>query len=587
VTLSKGSETMEPVAAEYFNWEPDGAQISIHMHLDAVDGIARDVIEGLKTLPRRGLEVGGLLLGHVKRNGDQPNIWIERYQRIPCAHRFGPQFVLDQEDQAAMEDAAADVTEKGELSIVGLYRSNTRPNFQLEEPDFELISRYFTDPNDLILLINPESLFEISAQFYVRAPGGRVQPLGDVFPFRGRALSIISDAEDELVETELAPEPVNVAEPSGPALLREEPVLKEQLPERSRFEEAPREREQPAAISEAPVAVHEQPMERPLEPFMRPKPEHEITPQAPERARRFVADFAPDPADRPMRPLEPRLMPPFAPHNLMDPEPVRSEGHIRKWLPFAGALLLGAGAFWLLVQPGRHETATSGAPVPVSEGARPLGLYIDSGGPVWRISWNPNATALHGARSVQLFVREGEDQNRIELSPADLSTGTYEYRPTGNDVTFRLEVTEGSGRVSAESFRFSRAPATLTGAAPGGSPSPGSGASTALGPAPVAPKQAASPRTTPPRAIHKIAPSVPSSIRPRINGKISIDVLVRVDTHGKVLSAVPVGRPQSGLQTYLAGRAVAAARQWRFEPAHEADGTPVQGNSTIHFDFEK
>src|SRR5690349_15258815 len=64
MALSGGSGTMESVAAEYFNWEPDGSPVSIHMHLDAVDGIARDVIEGLKTLPRRGLEVGGLLLGH-------------------------------------------------------------------------------------------------------------------------------------------------------------------------------------------------------------------------------------------------------------------------------------------------------------------------------------------------------------------------------------------------------------------------------------------------------------------------------------------------------------------------------------------
>src|SRR5207248_383215 len=56
-------ETMDPVDAEYFHWNPEGAPFSVHMQLDAIDGIARDVIEGVKMLPRYGLEVGGLLLG--------------------------------------------------------------------------------------------------------------------------------------------------------------------------------------------------------------------------------------------------------------------------------------------------------------------------------------------------------------------------------------------------------------------------------------------------------------------------------------------------------------------------------------------
>src|SRR4051794_16546366 len=65
------------------------ANFSVRMHLDAVDGIARDVAEGVKSLPRRGVEIGGLLLGNLRREGGIAAVQVERYQRLVCGHRFG------------------------------------------------------------------------------------------------------------------------------------------------------------------------------------------------------------------------------------------------------------------------------------------------------------------------------------------------------------------------------------------------------------------------------------------------------------------------------------------------------------------
>jgi hypothetical protein len=194
----------------------------------------------------------------------------------------------------------------------------------------------------------------------------------------------------------------------------------------------------------------------------------------------------------------------------------------------------------------------------------------------FQVSWNPNATALHDARSVQLFVRDGDDQNRIDLSPRELAAGVYLYQSAGSDITFRLEVVENSGGISAESFRFVRA--------------------TAPSVAPPAPK-AASPRTTPPRearpvrrtepkAIHRAPPVIAASIRPRITNPIAIDVRVHIDERGRVTSAAPVVKPHQGIDSYLAGTAVKAARLWRFEPARE-NGKPVAGTETLHFVFQK
>ena len=45
-------------------------------------------------------------MGRVE-SGDRAVVWVEQYQPIACNHRFGPQFVLDDEDATTLENAAA------------------------------------------------------------------------------------------------------------------------------------------------------------------------------------------------------------------------------------------------------------------------------------------------------------------------------------------------------------------------------------------------------------------------------------------------------------------------------------------------
>jgi TonB family protein len=493
VPLNQSSGEIESAQGNYLDLSPEGSAVSVHMHLDAIDGIGRDVIEGFRATPLGGIEVGGLLLGSVEP-GDSPSIRIERYQRIPCNHRSGPQFVLDPEDMAGLEDVAEALLKSGELSVVGLYRSHTRPGLQPEVADFELIGRYFRDPSDLMLLLKPESMIEISARFFRREPAAGVQPVGPAFPFRGRALTL------------------NTV--TGPA---------------------------EATARQSVEAAN-------------------LNPDLREHPRRLIPDFVPSTVI-PSQTLRQETAP-FTPAPATD-----TPGN--NWWPLLAAILLVGGGAWFFLQPSARHLASNTAPkIATPAPDRPLGLYVDPASQTWHVSWNPNATALHDARSVQLFVREGDDQNRVDLSPADLSTGMYQYRPAGNDVTFRLEVTENSGRVSAESFRLTR-PA-LPVAAPAPTPKAPSLTETHL---------------LEPRATHRVPPVVPASIKPRIKGVIPIDVRVHIDTGGRVTAAAPVAKQPSGLHAYLANRAVEAARLWRFEPARE-NGKAVPGTETIHFVFE-
>jgi hypothetical protein len=502
-----GTGTLEAVEVEYFNWEPESAAVSVHMHLGAIEGMARDIIERVSRQPRPNVEVGGLLLGRLKP-GDRPEVWIERYQRIPCAHSFGPKFVLDRDDMEGLEKAATTVLASGDIAVVGFYRSHARPGFELEESDFELIRRYFSDPSDLILLVKAASAANLAGRFYTWDALSGAQPVGGEFPFSGRVVS-----SDTLPDT---PETAGDAEVTS--LSRPRPVAA-----------APRE-EPVAAIEPAPSLYG-------------------------------LADGAGQWPD-----AEPRT----------DTDEPRAGG-LKKWLPLLAALLLVGGIAWLMLRPARH-TVSNPAPAQVAETGRPLGLYVDSAGPTWRVLWNPNATALHEARTVQLFVREGDEQTRVELAPY-LASGSFPYKPAGNDVTFRLEVVDHAGQVSAESFRLLREPLATAGSA-----APAAAAETPAKPAPAA--SATPTRFVPPKATYRAPPVVAAGIRPRIRGTIAIDVRVHIDARGRVNSATPITKQHSGLEEYLAGRAVQAARLWKFEPARE-NGAAVAGTQTLHFVFEK
>lgn len=482
--------TMDPVDIKYLAWDPEASPVSIHMHPGVRDGIAHEVAESIGTPIR---EVGGLLLGRVVA-GPRPAVWIERYKQIACEHRFGPQFILDGNEIKALEEAATSILAEGKLAVVGLYRSHARSGFQLEESDFELIRRYFSDPSDLILLIKPKNGQNISGQFLAWDAGHGAHPVGEEITFREGAPTA---------------DPV----PDGAA-----------------------------AKAEAPAVTNEPP-------------------------RRLVPDFLPSPVEP--APSLYGLGQTFLPEESTKENEAREP--FKKWLPLVAALLLVGGIVWLLIRPGGYGPSSPAIPgaAQTAQAERPLGLYVDPAGQNWRVLWNPNATALRDARNVQLFVREKDDQNLIPLSDRDRASGSYQYRPTGNDVTFRLEVVDKAGRVSAESFRVMQVP---------GAPAPAVAA-----PAP-APETTA--RITPPKAVYKAPPVIASGIRPRIKGAIPIDVRVQIDARGHVVSATPVTKQHSGLDEYLAGRAVQAARLWRFEPARE-NGKPVAGTRILHFVFEK
>jgi hypothetical protein len=178
----------------FYVWEVPGKWISIELSLDVIDRLQQDVVRGFGSLPRRGAEVGGILLGTVTAAGRI--VRVQDYQEVPIEYRRGPSYLLSEADTRAFEAELAQLRNNGASSArpIGYFRSHTREAVGLAEDDLDLVSKYFPAPETVILMIRPFGTKPSTAGFYFKEDGKFQSgpPLLE-FPFRRRDL-----AHDEL-----------------------------------------------------------------------------------------------------------------------------------------------------------------------------------------------------------------------------------------------------------------------------------------------------------------------------------------------------------------------------------------------------
>lgn len=148
-----------------------------------MEGIYRDVNHAYKALPRRGVETGGILLGEVGGEG----ISIRDYQPIGCEHRFGPAWHLSEVDLGALE-AALESLRRGDLTILGLYRSDTSLAPRTTPEDRRLFNGCFGESAAVFLLIHPAPQRPTTATAFFWK-NGDFEPAGTAvgFPFNQEA----------------------------------------------------------------------------------------------------------------------------------------------------------------------------------------------------------------------------------------------------------------------------------------------------------------------------------------------------------------------------------------------------------------
>jgi hypothetical protein len=137
----------EPVCV----WTDVSRTFTIRLYPKVLERLGTEARLAAGTAPRRGLEMGGLLLGHVESQDDTTIFWIEGCQ--------------PESDVTRLHGARAKKEAKG----IGIYRSQRRSQrLALQAPDVELLERCFNTSDALFLLLDP---VPGTAAFFIRADG--------------------------------------------------------------------------------------------------------------------------------------------------------------------------------------------------------------------------------------------------------------------------------------------------------------------------------------------------------------------------------------------------------------------------------
>src|SRR5438270_2651255 len=97
-------------------WEEPGTGLRIEFAAEVVRDLKQSAIQAFMSIPRRGVEIGGLLLGEL-RHGTV--FHVAAFKEISCQHSFGPSYNLNEVDRRHLIEAVERDEQGGASSIVG------------------------------------------------------------------------------------------------------------------------------------------------------------------------------------------------------------------------------------------------------------------------------------------------------------------------------------------------------------------------------------------------------------------------------------------------------------------------------------
>lgn len=174
-------------------WEVPGKPVSVEIEPDVVDRMLREVQRGFGLVPRRGVELGGILIGSVEPVPGRSGEWmvkVQDFEGVPCAHSKGMAYQLSDEEQSRFEETLQRWKRAPgrHAYAVGYYRSHTREGLGLAEEDVELFDRLFPEPGAITLLVKPFATRTSVGAIFFREDGQmRTESSYLEFPFRAES----------------------------------------------------------------------------------------------------------------------------------------------------------------------------------------------------------------------------------------------------------------------------------------------------------------------------------------------------------------------------------------------------------------
>jgi proteasome lid subunit RPN8/RPN11 len=391
-------------------WQVKGYPIRVSCDGAAMESMRQEAMAGLQKIPRRGLEIGGILFG--RRDGD--TIEIQQWREIACSHSHGPGFDLSEDDEQQLQDLfdhAGEEPELARLEVVGWFRTRTKGDVFLSDADLAFYDRFFPESWQIVLVIRPHMYEPSRAGYFFRESGGVVRSQSSHNEFelenRRRRLPLSFDPAQG-PRRPRPPEPTSAGEPPASAA----PPPAESAPPSARPSSQLR-----LGFDPANPALG---MDRPL---------------PAEQPRAARGDFSASSA-------------------RMEPAPRRRGPRLS---PLSKIALTAATVLVVLC------AIILG--VPAIQGAREATLNLDvrdvSGQLV--IDWNKYADVMESVSAGTMRIVDGANEQVFDLSIDELHGGTLVYQRQTGDVELHLTITGADGSSASEIARF-------VGASPAGLP---------------------------------------------------------------------------------------------------------------------
>jgi JAB1/Mov34/MPN/PAD-1 ubiquitin protease len=185
----EGGQAAGQAAARPYVWQPPGSERRVSIALNVVDQILQEALRGLGSIPRRGAEVGGVLLGALD---DEGTLSIHAAIPVACSHSQGSSFTLTSTEYHELSNTVERFApgQDRPAEAVGFYRTHTREGFGLSMDDARIFDALFPGEWPVILLVKPSITRVSQGAFFFREDGAVRRGSSYMeFPFRRRELS--------------------------------------------------------------------------------------------------------------------------------------------------------------------------------------------------------------------------------------------------------------------------------------------------------------------------------------------------------------------------------------------------------------
>jgi proteasome lid subunit RPN8/RPN11 len=161
-------------SSEFGSWRVEGKSPVIQYSKRVMEEIRALAVEGYRSLPRTGVEIGGVLFGYRKGN----LVSVSAQRPLECEHAMGPAFLLSKHDEARLNTLILEARRDPALAgarPVGWYHSHTRGDLMLSDEDLEIFDRHFPERWQVALVLRPQKFGPCQAGFFIREQDGGVR----------------------------------------------------------------------------------------------------------------------------------------------------------------------------------------------------------------------------------------------------------------------------------------------------------------------------------------------------------------------------------------------------------------------------